>query len=157
MKKSALPLALSLLGLTLPGCPVYDSGDYGCYSDFDCPTGYVCDGNSLACVNVQGAPACSRPSDCGDTETCSSSGICEVASCHFASVGCVRGYECSSDSGAWQCEKLGAGAGGTNAGGAGGEANAGSPAMSAGAPGTSSGGAPEPASSAGGAGAGGAG
>jgi len=144
MKKSAFPLALLLLGLALPGCPVYDGGDYGCYSDFDCPTGYVCDGNALACVNVQGSPACSRPSDCGDTETCSRSGICELASCHFASVGCVRGYDCSSASGAWQCEKLGASAGGTDAGGAGagGEANAG----------TSSGGAPEPASSAGGGG-----
>ncbi|HXK18429.1 MAG TPA: hypothetical protein VNG33_11535 [Polyangiaceae bacterium] len=149
MKKSALPLALLLLGLTLSGCPVYDSADYGCYSDFDCPSGYVCDGNSLACVAV-GPPVCSKPSDCDTNETCSRSGTCEHVSCHFASVGCVRGYECSidTDTSTWKCIRPATGAGGADSGG-GGEANAGASPVSAGAPAMSNGGAPEPASSAG--------
>jgi hypothetical protein len=95
-----------------------------------------------------GSTACSAPSDCGTNETCSRSGTCMAGDCHFASVGCVRGYDCSSDSGRWECVKPGTGAGGAAAGGAG-ESDAGSPASSAGAPNVSTGGAPEPASAAG--------
>ena len=150
MKKSALPLALLLLGVTLSGCPVYDTSNAGCYSDFDCAYGYVCDGNSLTCVSVQTSSSCGQPSDCGKNETCSHSGICVSGSCHFASVGCVQGYDCSADSGTWACVKAGesTGTAGAPAGGAG-EANAGAPPASAGAPTSSTGGAPEPASAAG--------
>jgi hypothetical protein len=154
MKKSALPAALLLLGVALSGCPVYDSTDngaYGCYSDFDCPSGYVCDGTTLTCFSVGSASnACKRPIDCGTNETCSRSGTCASGDCHFASVGCVDGYECSPDSGTWQCVKQGSGtgAGGTSAGGAGDE-NAGAAPGGAGSPSMSSGGAPEPANAAG--------
>ena len=152
MKKSALPLALLLLGVTLSGCPVYDSADSGCFRDIDCPYGYLCDGATGACFSApgsvpNGSTACSAPSDCGTNETCSRSGTCMAGDCHFASVGCVRGYDCSSDSGRWECVKPGTGAGGAAAGG--GESDAGSPASSAGAPNVSTGGAPEPASAAG--------
>jgi hypothetical protein len=56
--------------------------------------------------------------------------------CHFSSVGCVHGYECSPDSGRWECVALGAanGNGGAPSAGAsssvGGEPNAGEGGMS---------------------------
>jgi hypothetical protein len=122
MKKSALPAALLLLGVFISGCPVYDDDDVGCFSDLDCPYGYVCDGRGDICVAatpIDSSIACSRPSDCGTNETCSRSGICSTGDCHFSSVGCVRGYECSSESGRWECVQVGgSGEGGHDAGGA---------------------------------------
>jgi hypothetical protein len=118
MKKSALPAALLLLGVALSGCPVYDANDDGCYSDYDCRVGDVCDGQSGACV--PSSNACQRPSDCGTNETCSKSGTCVSGDCHFSSVGCVHGYECSSDSGAWECVTTSDAGGAGATGGAGG-------------------------------------
>lgn len=134
MKKSAFPAALLLLAVASSGCPVYDSRD-GCYDDWDCYDGYVCDGYTGACVAETSTPepanTCSRPRDCGANETCSRSGTCMEGDCSFKSVGCVRGYECSSDSGRWECVASGSGEGGSDAGGS---PNAGAPSNSAGSP-----------------------
>ena len=116
MKKSALPAALLLLGVTLSGCPIYDGND-GCYIDDDCGGGDVCNVDTGACVPRATDSGCERPSDCGTNETCSRSGICMTGDCHFSSIGCVHGYACSSDSGVWECVAEGSG---TDAGGAGG-------------------------------------
>jgi hypothetical protein len=123
MKKSALPAALLLLGVTLSGCPIYD-GDNGCYVDDDCGGGDVCNVDTGACVPHATDTGCERPSDCGTNETCSHSGICLIGDCHFSSIGCVHGYACSPDSGVWECvaDGSGAGAGGTDANGTAGAA-----------------------------------
>ena len=109
MKKSPFPAALLLLGFVLAGCPVYESDDDDCFSDSECPYGSVCDGHTNRCVaeptETDDALACHQPSDCGTNETCNRVGICSTGDCHFASVGCVRGYECSAKSGRWQCVK----------------------------------------------------
>lgn len=129
MKKSAFPAALLLLGMFASGCPVYD--DEGCFSDHDCAYGSVCDGHTGQCVDeFEPEPeeiACHRPLDCDGNETCSRSGICMAGDCHFSSVGCVRGYECSADSGRWQCVKLGSVSAGGN-GGNGGDTDGGTSA-----------------------------
>jgi len=152
MKKSVLPLALLLLGVTLSGCPIYDSTDSGCYRDVDCPYGDLCDSVTGSCYSARRntSISCSAPTDCGTNETCSQSGTCIASDCHFASVGCVDGYDCVIDKGRWKCLKTGEGtsAGGAAAGSAG-ESDAGAPASRAGAPNISAGGAPEPASAAG--------
>jgi hypothetical protein len=123
MKKSVFPAALLLsLGAGLSGCPIYDHDDAGCYVDSDCAPGYSCDDASGACFREEDA-ACRRPSDCGANETCSRSGTCETGDCHFDSVGCIRGYVCSSESGRWECVDEDATGAGGNAG-AGGEAGA---------------------------------
>jgi hypothetical protein len=137
MKKSAFPAALLLLGVVLGGCPVYDSND-GCSSDVDCPYGSVCDAHTSSCAATptdSTAVACRRPSDCGTNETCSRFGTCSIGDCHFTSVGCVHGYECSSDSGRWECVPLGS----LGEGGNGGAPSAGAPSATSGAPNTSSG------------------
>lgn len=119
MKKSAFPAALLLFAVASSGCPVYDSTD-GCYDDLDCYDGYVCDDRSGACVAETSTPepgSCSRPRDCGANETCGRSGTCVEGDCSFKSVGCVRGYECSAESGRWECVASGQGEGGNDAGG----------------------------------------
>lgn len=166
MNKFAFPLALLAFGVTASGCPIYESDQDGCYSDFDCADGYFCDDSSLTCVATSpGSPSCEKPSDCGTNETCGRSGICVSGDCHFSSVGCVRGFSCSSESGRWQCEASGSAAGGAPSGGAasdggaapseGGGAASDSGAGNAGEPSTpaagmSSGGAPAGAAGAGG-------
>jgi hypothetical protein len=81
--------------------------------------------------------SCRRPKDCGTNETCSRFGTCSSGDCHFSSVGCVYGYECSPDSGRWECVPVGSaggegGQGGTpGAGTSGGQPNAGDGGMSA--------------------------
>jgi hypothetical protein len=138
MKKSAFPAALLLLGVFMSGCPVYD--DDGCNRDRDCAYGSVCDEHTGRCVDEvdQGDPepegiACHRPLDCDANETCSHSGICKAGDCHFESVGCVRGYECSSASGRWECVKPDSGsAGNGGAGASGGEGAAPSSASGSG-------------------------
>ena len=108
MKKSAFSAALLALGFLVPGCPVYDGSDIGCFDDFDCPYGYVCDGASALCVTPSSnGLSCNEPRDCASNETCSRSGTCKAGDCHFASVGCVKGYECSSASGRWECVREG--------------------------------------------------
>ncbi|HVY25451.1 MAG TPA: hypothetical protein VHB79_02825 [Polyangiaceae bacterium] len=126
MKKSAFPAALLLLMLASSGCPVYDRDD-GCLDDFDCRDGYACNADTGACVVVTdtntntNGNSCSEPRDCVGNETCSRSGTCMAGDCHFASVGCVRGYECSPGSGTervWHCVAVNTSEGGANAGGA---------------------------------------
>lgn len=133
MKKSAVPAALLLLAIGSSGCPVYDSRDNGCYDDWDCRDGYVCDIHSGACVVDDGpvppdtsTHTCNEPTDCGTNETCSRAGTCKVGDCHFESIGCVRGYECSKASGRWQCVSGGQGDAGADGGGSAGASAAGS-------------------------------
>lgn len=132
MKKSPFPAALLLLGIVVAGCPVYDSDDDDCFYDSECPYGSVCDGQTNRCVAepTEAAVACHRPSDCGANETCNRVGTCSTGDCHFSSVGCVRGYECSADSGRWQCVKSGSS---VNDGGTGGASSAGASSVDGGA------------------------
>lgn len=126
MKKSAFSAALLLIAATLAGCPLYDSDATGCGSDQDCASGDACDVASGVCYRVR--KPCAAPDDCDGNETCSRAGICRAGDCHFESVGCVDGYECSSSSGVWHCAPVGSG-------GADGNGNAGAPsAGAAGAP-----------------------
>ena len=135
MKKSAFTAALLFIAAGLSGCPIYDDDDAGCYTDSDCASGFVCDDRDQLCYEEEESGACRRPSDCGTNETCSRSGTCMTGDCHFASVGCVRGYECSAESGRWQCVSDSAA---PSAGGAGGDTSAtpggGEPNASGGAP-----------------------
>jgi hypothetical protein len=140
MKKCVFPAALLLIGAGLSGCPIYDHDDTGCYYDSDCAPGYSCDDASGSCYREE-SDACRRPSDCGANETCNRSGTCVTGDCHFDSVGCVRGYECSSDSGRWECVDQsdgGSGSGG-NASEAGAPATAGAAGDASGANGGASG------------------
>lgn len=137
MKKWVFPAAVLAIGVGLQGCPIYDQDDAGCYYDSDCAPGYSCD-DSGSCYQPE-SDACRRPTDCGANETCSRSGTCVVGDCHFESVGCIRGYECSSASGRWECvEPEDEATGGSGSGGsssdAGAPSTAGAPS-SAGAPG----------------------
>lgn len=112
MKTKLLPLALlALVSGVVSGCPVYDDDPEGCVDDYDCSVGYYCEYATGACI-PEGASSCERPSDCAGNETCSKSGICAAGDCHFASVGCVTGFECSSDSGRWECVPEGSSSGG---------------------------------------------
>ncbi len=122
MKKSPFPARLLLftVGLGVSGCPVYESNDVGCFHDQDCAAGYLCDGDSGSCYADPGRDpnACKAPGNCGTNETCSRSGTCMAGDCHFASVGCVSGYVCSSSSGRWECLEQGPGtSGGASSGG----------------------------------------
>lgn len=146
MKKSAFPAALVLLAVASSGCPIYDSRDNACYDDWDCRDGYACDVDG-ACVPVtqpsnpsSHGDNCAEPADCGTNETCSRAGICKVGDCHFESIGCLRGYACSSASGRWQCVAGGQNEAGASSGGEGGAGATESTTDGAGAPAT--GGAP---------------
>jgi hypothetical protein len=143
MKKSALLAVLLLIGVGLSGCPVYDSNDAGCFDDLDCPSGSWCDGDTGTCVVPTGSPSgakCDEPDDCGGNETCARSGTCTSGDCHFESVGCVRGFECSGESGRWECVAEGSG---SSDGGAPSSSNGGAPSSAnGGAPSSSNGGAP---------------
>lgn len=120
MKKSALPALLLLIGAGLTGCPLYDHEDSGCYVNSDCAPGFSCDERDGTCYENTN-DACRKPSDCGTNETCSRLGTCTPGDCHYRSVGCVRGYVCSSESGRWQCVAASDGSGGApSEGGAGG-------------------------------------
>jgi hypothetical protein len=134
MKKSALLPALLLIGVGLSGCPVYDSNDAGCFDDLDCPSGSWCDGDTGACVVPTASPSgakCAEPGDCDSNETCARSGTCTPGDCHFESVGCVSGFECSGESGRWECVAEGSS---SSNGGAPSVSNGGAPAAEAGAP-----------------------
>jgi hypothetical protein len=123
MKKSAFPAGLLLIGIGLSGCPVYD-GDAGCYDDFDCDYGYLCDGDTGVCYadadagNPDDTEACRKPSDCGENETCSRFGACSSGDCNYSTVGCVQGYLCTLDAGRYSCiaRASNGGAGGESAG-----------------------------------------
>jgi hypothetical protein len=125
MKKSAFPAALLLIGVGLSGCPVYDD-DGGCYDDFDCEYGYLCDDDTGACYAEHDdggdGEACRKPSDCGPNETCSRFGTCSSGDCHYSTVGCVQGYICTVDEGRYACTPRSTngsegGAGGSGSGG----------------------------------------
>jgi hypothetical protein len=143
MKKKLFPVRtcalIALVGATVSGCPVYDDDAGGCYDDYDCSVGYYCDYPSGACLREGSSGSCEQPSDCAANETCSKSGICAEGDCHFASVGCVQGFECSGESGRWECVREGSGP--VGGGGDGSGASGGVPATSGGAP-TSNAGAP---------------
>ena len=126
MKKSAFPAALLLIAAGLSGCPIYDDDDSGCHADQDCASGYLCDHDTGECYLEDDGTACRKPSDCGTNETCSRSGICTTGDCHFSTVGCVRGYTCSSTSGRWECVDDSQAAGGSSG------ADGGAPASAAG-------------------------
>jgi hypothetical protein len=133
MKKSALPAALLLMATGLSGCPIYDDHDSGCYRDSDCASGYQCDRDTGDCYpEDDGGTACRKPSDCGTNETCSRSGTCMTGDCHFSTVGCVRGYTCSSTSGRWECVDDSPSAGGSTS------SDGGAPTSAAGQAGESS-------------------
>jgi hypothetical protein len=136
MKKSALPAALLLIAAGLSGCPIYDDDDSGCRADRECTSGYRCDRDTGECYLEDDGTACRKPSDCGTNETCSRSGICTTGDCHFSTVGCVRGYTCSSLSGRWDCVDDS-------------QASGGSPSTAGGAPPSAAGQAGEPAQSGG--------
>jgi hypothetical protein len=151
MKKPAFPvvwpLALLAIGVGLVGCPIYDQDDAGCYVNSDCAAGYLCDDASGACYREDN-DACRKPTDCRANETCSRSGSCVAGDCHYDSVGCIRGFVCSSESGRWECvDEDDATGGNGGAGGEGGAAKAG--ASAAGQGGGSEGGAAGHGSSAG--------
>jgi hypothetical protein len=140
MKKKLFPGACALLVLVsvgLSGCPVYDDDSEGCYDDYDCSSGYYCDYPTGACLRYGPSDSneCNAPSDCAANETCSKSGICAEGDCHFKSVGCVSGFECSSARGFWECVREGSGTGDGGApASSGGAPSAGAPSASAGAP-----------------------
>jgi hypothetical protein len=124
MKRPVLTALFLCAVAVLPGCPIYDHEDDGCYRSSDCDTGYSCDQNSGQCYlagdgNSEGS-RCQKPADCATNTTCSSAGECVAGDCSFS--GCVNGYVCDSSSGTWSCvssASLGsAGAAGFSAAGA---------------------------------------
>jgi len=99
MKRAVIACLLTLVALSMTGCPIYPS-DGLCRSQWDCAPGYSCDEATGACY--QPAPGCTRPADCTNaSDTCTPAGICQVGSCHL--LGCVAGYSCTIDRGAWAC------------------------------------------------------
>ena len=101
MKRAVITCLLTLVALSMTGCPIYPS-DNLCHSHWDCAPGYTCDELSGACVPL--ATGCTRPADCTNlSETCTTEGICQIGSCR--QLGCVAGYSCVIDdvSSAWTC------------------------------------------------------
>ena len=101
MKRAVITCLLTLVALSMTGCPIYPS-DNLCHSHWDCAQGYTCDDVTGACVPY--ATGCTRPADCTNvSETCTSEGICQIGSCR--QLGCVAGYGCVVDdvSSAWTC------------------------------------------------------
>ncbi len=145
MKKSAFLAALGLIGIGLSGCPIYE--EEGCYDDYDCEYGYLCDAHSGTCYDterpdIDDEKSCRKPSDCEPNQTCSRFGACSSGDCHYSSIGCVEGYVCALSGGRYACvadasnggdggaAAGGAAAGGAAAGGEAGEAGAGGQAAS---------------------------
>ena len=99
MKRAVIACLLTLVALSMTGCPIYPS-DNLCHSRWDCAPGYSCDDATGECYLP--APACTRPADCtGASETCTPAGTCEVGSCKL--LGCVAGYSCTIVDAAWTC------------------------------------------------------
>ncbi len=108
MKHAVITCLLTLVALSMTGCPIYPS-DNLCHSHWDCAPGYTCDEITGACVAL--ATGCIRPADCtSQSETCTSEGICQIGSCH--QLGCVAGYSCIIEASTWTCV-LGAGSPGS--------------------------------------------
>jgi hypothetical protein len=140
MKRLALALGLLVLGSLIPGCPIYTNDD-GCVVDAECDIGYVCDG-AVGLCRTRYDGACRSPSECGANETCSRQGSCVVGDCSWPQTGCVTGYVCSKQSGAFSCV-AGTSGGASGSGGTGGGAGEGAGGMlddSGGVPGLGAGG-----------------
>jgi hypothetical protein len=123
MKRFALLFCLVAVALMLPGCPIYGD-DSACSLDSDCPNSYLCDDVTGLC-RPSATVLCDSPSQCASSETCGRDGLCHAGDCSWASIGCIAGYECGSESGRFECVRSGSnggngGAGGQGAGGAGG-------------------------------------
>ncbi|MCC6902008.1 MAG: hypothetical protein IT377_23755 [Polyangiaceae bacterium] len=122
--KRAVLIGLSLFGATvLSGCPIYPEERLFCETTLDCPKGYACDSDTGYCVVTGGSggssgKTCDEPKDCGFNQTCSSKGLCKTGDCSFH--GCVTGYSCVVESGAWACVAGGDAGDGGDAGGTGG-------------------------------------
>ncbi len=92
IKRAIATLVVLCGGLLAASCTLNVFGDE-CYSDSDCPRGYVCDywglrGNT--CI-----PGCSRHTDCPDGQYCTS---CDSNGCHGEGrcmPGCRTSDECS--------------------------------------------------------------
>src|SRR4051794_25732931 len=110
MKRPVVTALFLCAAAALPGCPIYDHEDAGCYRNSDCASGYVCDDNSGECYQPvtpsNGDNSCTKPGDCAANATCNKVGQCVYGDCTFN--GCVSGYECDSSSGTWQCVSSGA-------------------------------------------------
>ncbi|MEP7049280.1 MAG: hypothetical protein ABJB12_02960 [Pseudomonadota bacterium] len=124
MKRPVVTALFLCAAAALPGCPIYDHEDAGCYRDGDCASNFVCDVDTGECYQPTAPPpadsSCNRPSDCAANETCNKAGQCVSGDCTFS--GCVSGYECDSSSGVWLC--LAAADGAAGAGGMSGAAGA---------------------------------
>lgn len=132
--KRAVLIGLSLLGAALlSGCPIYPEERLFCETTLDCPKGYACDSDTGYCRVTGGSggssgKTCDEPKDCGFNQTCSSKGLCKSGDCSFH--GCVTGYSCAVESGAWTCVA------GGDAGDAGGDAATGGAGGTGGSGGT---------------------
>ena len=121
MKRAVVTAVFLCAVAALSGCPIYSHEDEGCFRNSDCAPGYACDDNSGQCLLQGNGNFCSRPEDCGSTQTCGSLGQCASGDCSFN--GCVSGYRCDSSSGTWMCvSKLSGSAGSSGDGSSGGEA-----------------------------------
>jgi hypothetical protein len=105
-----------MVGALLPGCPIY-ANDEGCVLDSECDVGYVCDGVIGLC-RPESELGCATPSECGANATCSRKGLCVIGDCSWPDIGCLAGYVCSKESGAFHCVASGSG-GSAGASGAG--------------------------------------
>lgn len=114
-RSSAGTLALtSTVALLLWCC----AGERVCWSHADCVSGFVCDSKG-ACVSeaATGPTPCAEPSDCRANESCGTEGACVAGDCSRS--GCVDGWYCALELGAWTCVAADAGGAGFDAGGAG--------------------------------------
>jgi hypothetical protein len=135
MKRALLLGAPLVLGLVLPGCPIYPDQPYGCAGDDDCRSGEICDPNSGCYPAGNDLPTyrtCHQPSDCAANETCTSANQCRVGSCTTSGYGCVAGYRCGISGGNWSCIADVLPAGGASSGGRGGSVSGGAGGPSAG-------------------------
>lgn len=120
--KRALLTGFALVGATLlSGCPIYPEDRLVCETSLDCPDGYACSAATGYCYLPSGSGggpnggSCDEPKDCDFNETCSSSGVCKTGTCSFH--GCVAGYTCAIEQGAWTCVAGGSGGSGGSDGG----------------------------------------
>jgi len=115
MKRAVIACLLTMVALSMTGCPIYPS-DSRCHSRWDCAPGYSCDEATGVCVAP--TPVCVRPADCtGANETCAPDGTCQIGTCRL--VGCVAGYSCTTFEGRWTCTQGTSGAGGSSSNGGG--------------------------------------
>jgi len=78
------------------GCPLYADDCEG-----NCARGYQCEPYSGACIPNVAESACTRPGQCGPSETCTPEFVCRPGSC--TNYGCVSGFRCGVLEGAHAC------------------------------------------------------